>query len=101
MTIGDRIKYYRTLRELTQTELARKAGVQFAAISKYERGTVTNIPWERLERLAAALEIQTGWLVGFDEITDQEPYNELVALLPRLDEDQQRLLLAMAKQLIK
>jgi transcriptional regulator with XRE-family HTH domain len=104
MTIGDRIKHYRNLRGLTQTELAQKAGVQFAAISKYELGTVTNIPWERIERLAAALEIPPGWLIGFEEIVDpdrSDEYNRLVLLCRNLDDDQIRLLLSMAEQMSK
>lgn len=87
---------------MTQSELARRLDVQDATISKYELGTVTNIPWERLQQLAEALGVPTGWLVGFDEIPEKPtPYDELMTIASQLDEDQQRLLLAMAKQLIK
>lgn len=101
MTIGERIKYYRQLRKMTQSELARRLNVQDATVSKYELGTVTNIPWERLEQIAAALDIPTGLLIGFDEISDQDPTAEFVALLPRLTEDQFQLLLSLAKQMVK
>lgn len=103
MTIGDRIKHYRQLRKMTQSELARKLDVQDATISKYELGTVTNIPWERLEQLAAALEVPTGWLIGFDKIPEEPTpeQRELTELLPGLTADQIRLLLSMAKQMVK
>ena len=46
MTIspGTRIKELRQLAGLSQEELGRRVGVQRAAINKYEKGAVTNIP---------------------------------------------------------
>ena len=102
MSIGDRIKHYRKLRNMTQSELARRLDVQDATISKYELGTVTNIPWERLEQLAAALDVPTGWLVGFDEIPEEPtPSEELMMIASQLRDDQIQLLLQVARNMIK
>ena len=98
---GDRIRYYRELRGLTQVELAKLVGVGHPTISKWENNKLTNIPWDRIERLSIVLGVKPGWLIGFDEITDQEPSAELTALLPRLTEDQIQLLLSLAKQMVK
>lgn len=101
--IGDRIRYYRELRGLTQVQLAKLVGVKHPTVSRWETNKLTNIPWERLEQLAAALEVPTGWLIGFDEIPEETTpeQRELTALLPRLTADQIRLLLSMAKQMVK
>ena len=40
MTTGEKIKHYRKLLHMTQTELAERCGVQKAAISKWEHGTI-------------------------------------------------------------
>lgn len=105
MTIADRIKYYRNLRGLTQTELAQRAGVQFSAISKYELGTVSNIPIDRIGRLADALDVTPGILLGIEEDTIDpcmsEIHNKLVTRLLLLDDDEKAVLLQMADQMIK
>lgn len=101
--IGDRIRYYRELRGLTQVQLAKLVGVKHPTVSRWETNKLTNIPWERLEQLAAALEVPTGWLIGFDEIPEEPTpeQSELTALLPELTADQIQLLLSMAKQMVK
>ena len=105
MTIADRIKYYRNIRGLTQTELAARAGVQFSAISKYELGTVSNIPIDRIERLAEALDVTPGILIGYEaDLIDpcmSEVHNKLVTRLQYLDDDEKAVLLQMADQMIK
>lgn len=67
MTIGERIKYYRLAAGLTQQELADKIGVKLAAVSKYELGTVDNLPISRVERIADALGITGGQIMGWEE----------------------------------
>lgn len=101
MTVGDRIKYYRELKGMTQVTLGKLVGVGHPTISKWENNKLTYISWDRIYQIAAVLEVSPASLVGFDEITDQEPANELVDLLPRLTEDQIQLLLSMAKQMVK
>lgn len=67
MTIGERIKYYRLAAGLTQQELADKIGVKLAAVSKYELGTVDNLPISRVERIADALGVTGGQIMGWEE----------------------------------
>ena len=49
---GERIKELRVLEGMSQEELGRRVGVQRAAINKYERGSVTNIPLQTIEKMA-------------------------------------------------
>jgi len=72
MTVGDRIKYYRERSGLTQQELADMVGVKFPAISKYELGTVDNLPLKKIEALANALGVTGGVLLGWEEEPKEE-----------------------------
>jgi transcriptional regulator with XRE-family HTH domain len=65
-TIGDRIRQLRERRELTQVQLAEKAGLPAATISHFETdirtpGTTT------LQRLAEALEVTVDYLLGRED----------------------------------
>jgi len=64
--IGERIRYYRTDRGLTQNQLAEKINVSFQQIQKYENGH-TNISVNRLMQLAEALKISPSSLILSDE----------------------------------
>jgi len=87
MTMGEKIYKLRRDRNMTQEELARRVGVSYQAINKYEHGRVTNIPIERLERIAFALGTTTNYLRGggllaratdpYDEFLDDVDMDEL------------------------
>ena len=68
MTIGQRILELRKLSGLSQEELGNRVGVQRAAINKYEKGTVTNIPIHTLEQMATIFDVSPSYLVGWDSI---------------------------------
>ena len=52
---------------LTQEALAKAAGIRPQTIYKYEKGIVKNIPFERIEALASALETTPSRLLGWEE----------------------------------
>lgn len=64
--IGNRIKELRKLAGLSQEELGRRVGVQRAAINKYEKGTVTNIPIQTIEQMAMIFEVSPTYIVGWN-----------------------------------
>lgn len=68
MTIcpGTRIKELRLLYGLSQEELGSKVGVQRAAIQKYEKGTVENIPLKTIEKIAEVFDVSPSYLVGWN-----------------------------------
>lgn len=74
MTIspGTRIKELRILSGLSQEELGRRIGVQRAAINKYEKGGVTNIPLTAVEKMANIFEVSPSYILGWDEIEPNE-----------------------------
>ncbi|MBR2086757.1 MAG: helix-turn-helix domain-containing protein [Oscillospiraceae bacterium] len=102
MKVGDRIKYYREAKRMTQPELGDRAGVGFSAVSKYERGTVTNIPIERLQKIADALDVTTGVLLGIEpdliNTVKTPAQKEIEDLLPYLSEEQQEIILSVIKE---
>ena len=64
-TPGERIKELRLLAEMSQEELGNRVGVQRAAINKYEKGTVENIPIKTIERMAQVFEVSPAYIVGW------------------------------------
>lgn len=68
ITMGDRIKHLRILAGLSQEELGNRVGVQRAAINKYEKGTVTNIPIQTIEKMATVFDVSPTYIVGWDTL---------------------------------
>ena len=71
--LGTRIKELRMIADMSQEELGRRVGVQRAAIQKYEKGTVENVPIKTIENIAKVFNVSPTYLVGWTE----EVYNEL------------------------
>ena len=66
--IGERIKYLRLLSEMSQEELGNRVGVQRAAINKYEKGSVTNVPIATIEKIATIFNVSPTYIVGWDTV---------------------------------
>lgn len=71
MTIGQRLKNRREELKLTQEAVAKKVGVAIQTIYKYENEIVTNIPLDRLELLASALEVSPAYLMGWQSSSSE------------------------------
>lgn len=67
---GARIKYLRQLTNMSQEELGRRVGVQRAAINKYEKGTVENIPIKTIEKIADVFDVSPTYIVGWNGDSD-------------------------------
>ena len=67
MTVGDRIKRTRLVMNMSQVDLADKMGVSKQTLYKYENNIVTNIPSDKIERAAHALETTPESLMGWDK----------------------------------
>jgi len=61
--ISLRIRELRRARGWSQAELARRAGVRQATVSRMESGATTKVSLRVLERLAGALEVDPGYLL--------------------------------------
>ena len=65
MTLGDKIRAAREAAGLTQEELGKKCGTTKQTIYKYEIGKITNIPLDRLEKIAGIVGVTTTSLLGW------------------------------------
>ena len=72
MIIGKRIKSLREQLHMTQEELATYADTTKQTIYKYETGIVTNIPSDRIEAIASALNVSPAYLMGWDNLIQDE-----------------------------
>ena len=68
MSIGRKVKERRKELGLTQTELANRLNTTKQTIYKYENEVVTNLPSDRIEQLATALDTTPQFLMGWVEI---------------------------------
>ena len=92
MTLGERIKAAREALDMTQEELGRLCDTTKQTIFKYETGIVTNIPLDRLERLADKLGVTPAYLTGWsaDAALDlPEKLSELAEPFGKLNDDGQ------------
>lgn len=72
MTIGQRIKYLREREGISQIELAEKIGVSKQNLYKYENGIITNIPSDKIEAIASALNTTPAAVMGWDNPASSE-----------------------------
>lgn len=78
---GTRIKELRTLSGMSQEELGRRVGVQRAAINKYEKGSVTNIPISTIERIASIFDVSPTYIVGWNGDEQGNPLSAEVKII--------------------
>ena len=64
--LNDNIKKYRLLAQMTLEDLAKKVGVSRQTIQRYESGVISNVPSDKIEKLAIALKTTPAHLMGWD-----------------------------------
>ncbi len=65
-TTGDRIRSIRRKRKKTLQEVGEAIGATATTVSKYESGSITNIPTKKINAIAEFLEISPAYLLGYD-----------------------------------
>lgn len=72
--IGNRIKYARTLRDVTLEDIAKKVGVAKSTIQRYETGKISNVKLPVIESIGKALNINPAWIIGkSDDLNEPIP----------------------------
>lgn len=82
MTVGEKIKVARERNHLTQEELGQLCGTTKQTIFKYETGVITNIPLDRLEKIASVLNVRPASLMGWEAEHPDPPLADVANLLP-------------------
>lgn len=72
MKLADRIKYKRNQLGKTLEEVGQMVGVTKATIQRYENGNIQNIPSDKIELLASALNTTPAYLMGWEDDKDNE-----------------------------
>ena len=81
MTIGEKIKYFRKQRGITQGELAELTGIHPVSIRKYETNKMQPLP-PQVEKIAAALNVNFSAIYGMDQSAFRlETRGDLMGLL--------------------
>ena len=82
-SFGDRMRYQRTRQELTQTDLAKLAGVDLAWINRLESGERQNISLAVARRIARALRVSLDYLADtFGELEGMAAGVDMLECLP-------------------
>ncbi len=81
MTVGQKIKYYRNIRGISQEMLGNLSGINPATIKKYEYG-IRNPKLDQLLKITNALGISINLFMDFDI----ETVSDVLSLLFKLDE---------------
>ncbi|WP_277668812.1 helix-turn-helix domain-containing protein [Caproiciproducens galactitolivorans] len=69
-TIGDNIRRKRKEKGLTLDDLGKQVGVNRQTIQRYESGVISNIPSDKIEKMASALGCSPSDLMGWDKEND-------------------------------
>lgn len=67
MALAEKIREQRLKKELTQEELAQKAGIPYVTLVKIERESVKNPTIDTIKKIAKALEISLDELIYNDK----------------------------------
>jgi len=73
-TIGKRMRLARINNEKTLEEVAKAVGVSRQTIQRYETGIISNIPSDKIESIAKALNVTPGYLMGWELSPDIPDY---------------------------
>ena len=100
-SFGNRIRHYRTLKGLTQSQLANAIGKTEETVSNIERG-LNSTKLEVIDEIAKALSVDIMELFNFNEesrIKDKEKFASIKEVLAILNEKDKKYINALLKVL--
>lgn len=83
-----RLKEALALRDMNQSDLAKRINGSKASISQYLSGQYTPSS-QRICTIAKALDVEERWLMGQDDLPDQHVLPDVLVLYNQLDRDDQ------------
>ncbi|WP_422008200.1 helix-turn-helix domain-containing protein [Roseivirga pacifica] len=91
MTIAELIRLYRQQRNLSQTELASKSGVNLKSLSRYELGTSIP-PANILKDLADAMGVSADALLGEEAVIKDKELFKKFEIIQQMDEETKKII---------
>ena len=64
---GDRIRELRIRHDMTLDDVAKYLGINRQAVYKYEQGIVTNIPLDKIEKMAVLFDTTPDYISGWSD----------------------------------
>ena len=78
MTIGEKIKFLRKKKGMSQEDLASMLHTTKQAVYKYENNIVTNIPMDKIEVMGTIFGVSPSYLMGWeDKVSEKIDFNSL------------------------
>lgn len=71
-----KIKKRRTDLNMSYQELANKTGLSKSTLQRYETGAIKNMPIDKLEILASALNVSPAYLMGWENTNIKNDFNK-------------------------
>ena len=99
MNLGENIKQFRKVRNLTQSELSQETGIPRSTIQKYESGSIQNVSLNAVETISSALDVPPTDLVGWHSSDPQ--VEELISNFQRLSENDQVMVIQLLGRLTR
>lgn len=84
MEVKDIIRTYREKLNLTMKQLANRVGVSEGTISRWESGKIENMRRDKIEKLANALHVSPGYLMGWDSNVESKQIDRKTVKVPVL-----------------
>ena len=75
--LGEKIKFLRKSKGMSLEQLAELIGTSRQTVHRYENGTISNIPHDKIEALARALHTTPASLMGWDESGEFSSFNNI------------------------
>ena len=95
--VADRIRECREAAHMGVDDLAKFIGKNRATVYRYEKGEIENYPTEVIGKLAVALGVSPGYLMGWTDVKEpqtevpiiqqDDEHEELIRLFDSLDKD--------------
>lgn len=101
--LGIRIHNLRKEKGLTLVELGDKVGVKHSTVSRWEKGIITNIPFDTIKGIAKALECPVNYLVsGKDTVPEYvEGTAEIIDMYSRITPEQRVVVKNLLRTLVQ
>ena len=78
MSVGNNLRKARLAKGITLEEAGKAIGVQKSAVLKYENGSVTNIPVERIQKLAKLYGVSPADIMEWKDEKGEQTENEML-----------------------
>ena len=99
MELGDKIKMLREQKDMTLEELGNAVGVGKSTVRKWENGMIANMRRDKIAKVAAALDVSPGYLMGWEEGKETLVISKDGELSPIYEDPQKKRLMAYCEKL--